>query len=199
MASWLNIRVIFAVITMKLVQNLKKKVGRYFLRKEQEVARSRRGSNFNQAQHVGLLYEDVDEPHYKQIKSYVRHLKGEYGIRKILALSFIDTDEKKIPAWHAHKLEFEFFTRSDLNWHLKPGSHVRNFTDTEFDILIDLSSKDCVPIRYVLAHSKAKMKVGRKGNPGEEHYDLVLDLGNELGTDKFLEQVNFYLTNFQIQ
>lgn len=184
---------------MKLVQQLKKKVGRYFLQKEEEVPRARKGSNFNQAQHVGLLYEDINEAHYKRIKSYVKHLKEQYGIRKLLALAFIDTDEKKIPVWHAHKLEFEFFTRSDLNWHLKPGSHLRSFTETEFDILIDLSSKDCVPIRYVLTHSKAKMKVGRKGSPGEDHYDLVLDLGKDEELDKFLEQVDFYLTNFQIQ
>jgi hypothetical protein len=184
---------------MKLVQIFKKKVGKFFLAKEQEPSRARRGSDFNRAQHVGLLYEDLDEAHYKKVKDYVKHLKNEYGIRKILALCFIDTNEKKVPEWHAHRLEFEYFTRDNLNWHLKPDSHLKNFTDMEFDILIDLSTKDCVPLRYVLAHSKAKMKVGRKGSPGEDSYDLVLDLSDESNTDKFLEQVNFYLTNFNIQ
>ena len=184
---------------MGLVQNVKNKVGRYFLGRENETKRNKGGSNYASAGHVALLYKDDDEDFFKRIKSYVRYFHEEHGIRRVMALGFVDTDEKNVPPWHAHKLEFEYFTRKDLNWHLKPSRDVKSFTDHEFDVLIDLTDEDCVPLKYVLMHSKAKMKVGRKGTVSEEQYDLLLDMQGDKSLDKFIDQVNFYLTNFKIQ
>jgi hypothetical protein len=184
---------------MGIVQSFKRKAGRYFLDREDEIKRNKGGSNFATANHVALLYNDEDEAKFKKIKSYVKYLHEEHGIRKVMAFGFIDTDKKNVPAWHAHKLEFEYFTREDLNWHLKPSRDVRTFTDQEFDMLIDLTHQDCVPIKYVLAHSCAKMKVGRKGTVSEGHYDFLIDMKDEVSIDKFIDQVNFYLSNFKIQ
>lgn len=181
------------------VQKLKKKLGRYFLQRDGDVKRRRRGSNFSTANHVAILYKDEDEQFFKQIKAYVKYLHEEHGIRKVMAFGFIDTDEKNIPIWHAHKLKFDYFTRADLNWHLKPSTAVQTFTDQEFDILIDLSDEDCVPLRWVLAHSQAKMKVGRQGNTHDKDYDLLIDVETDERKDKFIEQVNFYLSNLTIQ
>lgn len=184
---------------MGLVQNLKKKAGRYFLERESEIKRNKKGSNLATANHVALLYKDEDERFFRKIKSYVKYLHEEHGIRRVMAFGFIDTHEKNVPVWHAHKLEFEYFTRQDLNWHLKPSRDIRAFTDQEFDILIDLTDADCVPLKYVLAHSRAKMKVGRKGTFGEAQYDLLIDMNREKSIDKFIDQVNFYLGKFNIE
>lgn len=184
---------------MGFIQNIKKKAGQYFLEREGEVKRQRKGFNFSNAQRIALLYEDHDEAFFKKIKNYVKYLHAEHGIRKVMAFGFIDADSKNIPIWHAHKLEFDYFTRGDLNWHLKPSHVIKQFTDRDFDILIDLSQEDCIPLNYVLSHSQAKMKVGRAGSPNESAYDLLISMDEGQGIDQFINQVNFYLSNLDIQ
>ncbi|MEM7298789.1 MAG: hypothetical protein AAF391_11050, partial [Bacteroidota bacterium] len=92
----------------------------------------------------------------------------------------------------------DFFTREDLNWALKPSQHIKSFTEEEFDILIDASNHDNVPLGYVLAQSKAHMKVGWEGGAGAEYYDLMLSM-DQFDFDKYLEQVDLYLSNFNLK
>jgi hypothetical protein len=184
---------------MKLVNRIKKKVGTYFLKNEGDSVRRRKGSSFATATDVALLYEDSSEDFFKKVKNYVRYLHEEHGVKKVMAFGFIDTDQKNVPIWHSHKLEFEYFTREDLNWHLKPSREVKVFTECDYDILIDLTTHDCVPLKYVVANSKAKMKVGRMGGVGEDYYDFLIDIKPNESLDTYINQVNFYLTNMKIQ
>jgi hypothetical protein len=185
---------------MGVLQGLKTSIGRRFLKKEKTGKRRRKGSNFNLAQKVGLIYMDTDDANFKKIKDYVTFLHQNHGIRKVLALGYINADNKNVPSWQTHQLEYEYFTNNDLNWYNKPSmsNMLRSFVEEEFDILIDLTFKECIPLGFLASQSRAGMKVGLKGGFNEGLYDLIIDMDSD-DLDKYLEQLDFYLSNFKIQ
>ena len=184
---------------MKLVRRIKQAAGGRFLRNEAEPQRERRGSNFNSARRIGLLYLDSDEPHFIKVRNYSKFLKDEFDIKSVICLGYVDEVKKKLPVWQLQKLELNYFSREDLNWHYKPIQNVATFLQEDFDILIDLSGGNVVPLNYVMKESKARMKVGLKGSRCDRYCDFLLNMGDAPSADKFIEQLNLYLSNPKIK
>jgi hypothetical protein len=184
---------------VSLIRNIKAVAGKVALKKVREPERVRKGSNFTNAERIAFVYIDSDETFFKQIKNFTRQLKTDYNIRNVMALGFIDSKAKDIPVWQNQKLEFEYFTREDLNWKMKPGSRVRKFVEEDFDILIDLTDGKSLPLNFVIRESRACMKVGRKGSRVEKVYDLIFDMGQKDALDSYLDQLKKYLSKPQIQ
>jgi hypothetical protein len=184
---------------MSLGKKIRELTGRRALRAEAHPLRSRRGFNFTTATNIGLLYKDVDEDLFKKIRQYTRQLKEEFGIKYVYVLGFVDETDKRLPVYQSRKLEFDFFSQSDLNWSMKPVRRVAGFLKHELDILIDLSSGNELPINYLMKASTASMKVGLKGSRSEKYADLVIDLGLAPATERYFEQLNHYLSNNRIQ
>jgi hypothetical protein len=106
-------------------------------------------------------------------------------------LGFID--EKELPADYQSKLEFDFFTRKDLSRFYKPGGNtVKNFIQEDYDILIDLTSEEVIPLRYILNYSRARFKVGFYSEENQPYYDLMINMKKYNMID-FIDQVNHYL------
>lgn len=178
---------------------IKQKAGKFLLIKELETHRNRRGSNFEKATSVGIIYRDTDEQMYLFVKQYLRHLRDNHGIKMLRAMAFVNGKEKHIPRWQAHKLELDYYTPADLSWRLSPSVHLRQFASEEFNVLIDLSDKWSVELEWLVNHSKAQMKVGRQGSLNEKYYDMLFNLGNDKPLDKFVTQIDYYLSNFNIR
>ena len=182
-----------------LLRKIKQGIGDRILRREIEPVRLRSGSNFRSAQRVGIIYQDVDKLYYDRLQEFGSHLKAKYDIKVVHTLAFVDEKEKKLPEYQRQKADAEFFTRQDLNWHLKPIQNVSNFITQDFDILIDFSGGKIVPLNFVLKESIARMKVGMRGTPAERYCDFIIDMGDQFGVDKFIEQLNLYLSNPKIK
>lgn len=161
---------------MLIPKRIKESAARFFLRREHEPERERRGVNLPQAHSVALLYIDSNEDYFKEIRSFVKDLHNLYGVKKVWAMGYIDVASKAIPVYQAQKLEYMFFTKSELNWHLKPTTSLENFISEPFDLLIDLSQQRCLPMQYVVKASKAKMKVGTGLAEANDLYDLCVQL-----------------------
>lgn len=184
---------------MKFIQRIKESVGLRFLKREEEPNRERRGFNFNSAGRIGILYLDADEQHFNKIKGYAKQLKDQFEVKSVVCLGFVNEVKKRFPVYQLQKLELNYFAKEDLNWHLKPQNNIETFVKEDFDILIDLSGGDAVPLNYVLKESRAKMKVGLRGTRGEEYYDFLLNMGNNPSVEKIIEQLNMYLSNPKIK
>jgi hypothetical protein len=113
-------------------------------------------------------------------------------------MGVVDEPEKRIPIWQQHKLESDYFSRINLNWHLKPVSGIKPFIEDDFDILIDFSGGNILPLNYVMKESRAKMKVGVLGSRTARNCDFILNMGNQFGIDKYIVQLNAYLSNPKI-
>lgn len=174
-------------------------VGIRALHAEVEPVRLRKGFNFNSAETVGIIYLDSDEDFYKKLHAYATFLKSEFNIKAVTMLGFVDEPEKKIPAYQQHKVDSEYITRQNLAWNQRPVSGIENFTSSDFDILIDFSNGNVLPLNFILKESRAKMKVGMRGRRAERYCDFILNLGEEVSADKFVTQLNAYLSNPKIK
>ncbi len=184
---------------MKLLKKIKEAVGSRILHQEVEPVRLRKGFNFNSAESVGIIFKDADEAFYQNLKDYASYLKNNFSIQKVSLLAFVDEPEKRLPAWQQHTPTADYFARQQLNWHQRPTSGVEDFIQQDFDILIDFSGGNVLPLNFVLKESRAKMKVGMRGTRAERYCDFILNMGNQFGMDKFVEQLNSYLSNSKIR
>ncbi len=184
---------------MEVFKLLKSAMGKRALAKEIEPVRIRQGFNFYSAKRVAFLYVDSDEDFFHKIKQYATYLKSSYGIKTVNMMGFVERKEKQVPTWQQHVLESDFFTLNDLNWYHRPVKQVANFVVEDYDILIDFSGGETVPLNFVLKESKAHMKVGLKGSGAEKYCDFIIDMGQQFGIAKFVEQLNLYLSNPHIK
>ncbi len=178
---------------MKFIDDIRQYFGERLLRSKLYEPRKRAVHNFDDARSVGILYKEKGESFFILVKQYVKYLRTEHGIRDIMALSFID-DKKAVPHYHVHRLKYDYFTKTDLNWRFEPAAdQIKNFTDTPFDILIDFEKTPSLPLQFILAESKAAFKVGYFREGEEALYDMMLYTGDNDTFDAYIGQVNHYL------
>lgn len=175
-----------------MLDGLKSSIGLKKLK--QEAANDKRIArvcNLAQATSIAILYRSEDEAVHKIVKNYIKYLKEEEGIKKLMAFSYFEG--KETPSYLQSILEYDYFTKKELNWQGKPsGSTVQAFIDEPYDILIDITEEPCLPLRYVLVGSRARFKVGQHKSENEPFFDLMIDAKmNDLS--KFIEQVTYYL------
>jgi len=179
---------------MKWLDNIRKAIGKAQLPGKINRNRITSVSNFHNARGIALLYEEKGEGFFILVKQYVKYLKSEYGIRDVMALSYIDS-KKSIPHYHIHRLKYDYFHKGELNWRFEPTcDQVKNFVKNDYDILINLEREPSLPLMFVLAESRAKLKVGYYKEWGEDYYDIMLDLPETTTFDEYINQVNHYLT-----
>lgn len=105
------------------------------------------------------------------------------------------TDLKIIPHYFIPKISQDIITAKDVNWKFQPQKpFVKEFINTEYDILIDLSLSEHLPLLYCAALSKAGLKVGRFEENHQLFYDLMIHAGQDETIDSFAVQVIHYLS-----
>ncbi|MFN3342304.1 MAG: DUF6913 domain-containing protein [Flavobacteriales bacterium] len=176
-----------------MFEGIRKKVGRRQMRSEYKgLRRTPKVFNLATAKSVGLIYRVDNEEKFAAVKKYVRHLKEEEGIKRIMALGYVE--EKVLPEFARSQLEFDYFCKADLSWSFRPGGNaVKNFCNEVFDILIDLEREEIIPLRHILNKSKGRFKVGYFTEEFKHYYDLLIDVHSAELID-YIAQVNYYLS-----
>ncbi len=183
------------LLRMRWIDNIKEYFGR---RKLQHLVlternRTKQFVNLNQAKSVGLIYTVGNEQELKQIQNFANYLKGEFGIKTVYSLVYVD--KKEVPPFVQAKHSFDFFLSSDLSWRKEPIKDVcKNFQDINFDILIDLTDEFSLPLRFILVQTKAKFKVGRFSEANQPFYDFMITCKEKGNFKSFTKEVVRYLT-----
>ena len=74
---------------------------------------------------------------------------------------------------------FDFFTPKETGFLGLPKSEtVESFLNEDYDILIDLSITEQIAVQYIVALSKAPMKVGWSSSQ-HNYYDLMIDISKQ--------------------
>lgn len=176
---------------MKLIEDIRIKAGHHFLKKELEKPRKVQATNWAEASEIALIYKIDDERSFQHVKWYINELHKKYGNKKIMALGYFD--EKEPALYLSHGLNTDYFTKKDLNWYGRPSANsVTHFVNEQYDLLIDLTHYDCVPLRFVLHQSKAKFKIGRFSEENTTYYDLLLSVPED-SLSHYMDQVDHYL------
>ena len=175
---------------MQFIEDIKHKFGRWVFQKElKSNKRTKAISNLEDAKSIGILYEATDAAQIKKIEPFVKYF---FELKKdVKALGYVN--KKKLDNHHIPKLNYDFFYLKDLNWYYKPQNYIiNNFVKKEYDILINLSDSNCIPIKYLVASSLAHFKIGQFED-GFEIYDLMIKLDKDKGKERLMEEIKHYL------
>jgi hypothetical protein len=177
---------------MSILNGIKDWFGRRALLKEARQDRSPLPKNLAVANKVGMLYVAHDEQAHTQVRNYVKKIKEELGLTRIMALGYFPG--KALP-FHLHtKLNFDAICLKDLNWYRIPqGNTVQNFMAEEYEIIIDLTMEDRLPIQYIMAKSRARFKVGRWSESNKKILDMMIDMAGSRSLPQMIQQVHHYL------
>ncbi|MCG8702431.1 MAG: hypothetical protein MI922_30545 [Bacteroidales bacterium] len=161
---------------MNVLSGLKSSIGeRVLLRNFRQQDRKIIACNVQDASSIGVVFDATQPVYFEIIRKFVKQLESTNN--DISVLGYID--DKKLIDHYLYRKGFDFITKKDLNWYDKPENQVVNtFINTKFDILFDLSLSDVYPIQYMLAMSKASLKVG-KYSEEQNYLDIMIDIENE--------------------
>ena len=182
---------------MKLINNIRYRIARKNLEQEHRLlSRVRKPLNLDSAKYIALLYYIEDESSYKKIEELLK-IFNDLNI-KVKVACF--TEQKIIPHYFIPKLLQDILTSKDINWyHFPVKPFVKDFLNEEFDILIDLSLKEYIPLLYLAANAKASLKIGRFEESHQHYYDLMIDLPTDASLEYFIEQVMHYLNKINTE
>ena len=177
---------------MRIDKNIRAWFGQQrFLKEMKKVKRIPEVVSFEDANKIGLLYDATDEKDSEVIKNYIKSIRSNFK-KDILAMGYVD--RKKLHKTQYSQFGLDFFTRKDLNFQMIPVNPVvNNFIEEEFDILINLNSGKCFPLRYICAMSKARFRVGRYSNSNSLDFDMMVKLIGEPALRTVLEEIEHFL------
>lgn len=177
---------------MKLFDRLKEWMGIRRLLRDLPQDRRPLARNLVAARKVAIVYVVEDEAAHNQVRNYVKRIKEDIGISHIMALGLVD--RKIMPHYLHAKLNFDAISLKDLNWYRIPqGKTVQNFMTEEFDVIIDLSLEDRLPIQYIMAKSRSRFKVGRYSESNKRILDMMIDVAGARSLPQLIQQVHHYL------
>ena len=175
---------------MSYIENFKTKIGQIVFQNQlNSNKRKKEVCNLESSKSIGILYEATTEEQIKQIQPFVSYF---FDLKKdVKALGYVNA--KKLSYCHTPKLQYDFFYLKDLNWYKKPQNYIiDNFIKKEYDILINLCDSSCIPVKYLVASSIARFKIGQHES-GFEIYDLMISLKEDKSLEKLMSEIKHYL------
>lgn len=177
---------------MSVLDGIKDWFGRRALVKQIVPDRVPIAKNLAMSVKVGIIYYSHEEEAHAQVRNYVKKIKENLGLTRIMALGYFPG--KELPFYLHAKLNFDAFCQKDLNWYRVPhGNVVQNFIAEEYDILIDLTLQDQYPLQFIMAKSHARFKVGRLDNKSAHFLDMMIDTAGADSLAQLISNMDKYL------
>ncbi len=162
--------------------------------------REKRFVNYESARSVMLLFESDYLEKNPEIKQLIQTLYADG--KKVMAWGYVR--KKEIST--AILPDFRILHQKDADFTGMPdASFMRELSELNFDLLIDLSVNQIKPLQYLALYANAACKVGTHNYPGL--YDMLLDVQqlkdenqlNEVETTaiQIYNQLIFYLKSIQ--
>ena len=170
-----------------------------------ETPRERRFVSYEKAKTILLLFESEFTEKNPNIRKMIYQMQQDG--KKVSAWGFIDKKEVAtsiLPDFRIlHHKQTDFFQKPLI-------SYINELEDLEFDLLIDLSVHEILPLQYIAMYAKASCKTGIRKND-LQIYDFVLDVDvlpttppegaepeeNPIDENYLFEQIIFYLKSIQ--
>lgn len=164
-------------------------VKQYFLEqhnkniKEKKIQGSAKQTpNYDDAEHIGILFFTRNEKMHSFINRFQQKIDADK--KQLTALTF-DDDVRQ----NRYLFEYSFFKMKELDLFGKIKSEfVEKFVNTEFDYLFCVTVENDIDIfDQILAHSKAKCRVGNYREDKSHLYELMIRLQPEDDIDKLID------------
>jgi hypothetical protein len=176
---------------MKLFLKFRKKIGAKILNnKFSKLKRIKMYNNFSSAKNVGIIFNATNQELYDKAKIFIKSLTD----KKIMvsALGFVLTNDAI--KWYSADNNISFISLEDINWYFSPvNKSVKKYCEKSFDILIDITLEEKLPLTFVFALSKSKFKISSQYQ--KKYSDFVIDVKRNKNIEFFIQQLQHYMTS----
>ncbi len=181
----------FSILAM-MVRKIRKALTDYFIYAETKKAkRERKVINLNDAQNVGILFYLDDEKKYRTVEKLINSLDEQK--KKVKAIGYVPS--KRYPNYYMAKLKIDVITKKNLNLYGIPkGGFVKEFINSDFDILLDINTGKYYPLIFLAGASRAKFKVGMYDKELVKIFDFMIYKKEDMSFDDFTDSMLYYLT-----
>jgi hypothetical protein len=147
--------------------------------------------NLTEARSIGILYAwepSGDNPEIVRLAEQLRQMG-----KKVNTLGFFNG--KKLPANFTPTSISHIIIPNYLNWYQKAlPDTAAGFRDNDYDILIDLSPQNCLPLKYIVTSCKSSFRVSEAGDSNVPVFDLMIKRDHSLPLSAFIDHIIHYLT-----
>jgi len=114
-------------------------------------------------------------------------------------------DKKQVMSWVfvpqetflKNKVDVSLLTKKDISILKRPSAKMeRSFLANEYDVLIDLTTREILPLKYLLGISNAACRCGLK-KEGYSSYDLEIEASEKIKITELLKQILHYLNSIK--
>jgi len=166
------------------------KIGLWMVKRRlQKRKRNVNTINYTQAKSIAIISNLQEEGAKTQIEKQVSFLKKATTAKvDIIAFkrNWKTEDKTQIQNWIQ-------ISPDDFDWLYLPQKSIKNVVLKDYDILINLATKQNNFVFNLLSLSKAKFKVGLANIPFSNLLDFTINV-TTIEKEKFLKSLNHYLT-----
>lgn len=127
--------------------------------------------SLHKARSIGIIAVIDSKERLDRIVNLKKNIES-YG-PKVLCTAYIPL--KAIPDYFNTQMQVNVFSKKDVNvMGIPRGQHVKDFLSREYDILVDLTYDDCLPLIYIAGMTRAGVKAGKYREDMVKVYDFMI-------------------------
>ena len=150
-----------------------KRIRKYFFEREmRKCVRKSVFRSWNDIHSILLLFESDYQEKNNNVRTFIKALQAED--KRVVGCCYVD---KKV-AETATLDNYIVLDRSKMNWLRKPDNvAIGEKLKEKFDVIIDLTENDVLPLKYVLMWTNSDFRCGKnRGEAGNTLYDFVMEM-----------------------
>ena len=166
-----------------------------------KLQRQRRFVNYNNAQSIFLLFESDLAEKNVEVRRIIQKLTADG--KKVTAWGYTDKKLTSTPILP----DFRIINKKEIDFSQRPHESVLSeLAENKFDLLIDLTEKEIIPLQYIALYAIADFKTGIKRNHSKI-YDFMMDMNGianqseenlvDINATFIYNQIIFYLKSIQ--
>ncbi len=157
--------------------------------------------NYGDAKTILLLFESDFIEKNTEIRNIIKTMNAEG--KKVMAWGYLNKKKVNTPTLP----DFRILNNQNLDSFRKPKPEfLQELGEQKFDLLIDLTINELIPLQYIALHSNVTLKTGIKKNK-TPIYDFMIEIDKskhetdmvqpELNVVYIYNQITFYLKSIQ--
>lgn len=177
---------------MELFKNTRLKIGNFILAKRiEKIKRRVFYSDINGVKNIGIVWDASNPEEFVPLSKFYQKMLE----RNINVKIFGYFPGKELPYQYTAIRYLTCIRKKDINLFYIPGTpETTSFINTQFEILIEVNSKDMFPVRYISALSSASFKVGLFESEGTKTpFDMMMQINKPIDIETYISQVLTYL------
>lgn len=174
-----------------MLQKIKSYIIHYLISREMKLhKRTRQVVSPAKASSIGIIFAMESEDDYRFINNLIH--QPAFANKNFKVIGYLP--DKEVPNFYMTKLKVDIFTKRDINFFGLPVKPViEEFILSKFDLLIEFSSNDYLPLDYIAGRSHAHFKAGRHREPMIKVFDFLVKKSDGMQNAVFYKTLMDYL------